>query len=250
LTQRYFIKLAYNGANYHGWQIQENAISVQQVIEKGLMLLLGEKTGVTGAGRTDTGVHAREMYAHFDFRNIPPDMIKKLTAKLNNYLPPDIVIFDIFPVKSEAHARFSALSRTYQYFIRQKKDPFSNDLSYYLFGDLDIDIMNKGAEILMGYDDFTSFSKVHTDVKTNICKITEAFWKRENNKLVFTITADRFLRNMVRAIVGTLLDLGKHKIDLEEFKSIVESKDRSKAGFSVPANALFLTRVVYPDDIY
>jgi len=250
LEQRYFIKLSYNGANYHGWQIQENAISVQEVIEKGLSLITGERIAISGAGRTDTGVHAREMFAHFDFRSLEPEAIEKLTIKLNSYLPSDIAIYSIFPVNNDAHARFSAISRTYKYFIRQMKDPFYGDLSYYLFGKLDVDLMNKGAKLMIEFDDFTSFSKVHTQVKTNFCKIEEAHWAWNGDLLVFTITADRFLRNMVRAIVGTLIDLGKHKLDLNELKTIVESKDRSRAGFSVPANALFLTGIVYPRDIY
>ncbi len=244
---RYFIRLAYNGENYHGWQIQENAPSVQETINDAFSTIYKKTINVVGCGRTDTGVHAKEFYAHFSINTrLSKPNLKLHIKKLNGYLPKDICIYDIVPVKPEAHARFDALSRTYEYYINREKDPFNNDLTYFLHVDLDIARMNNGAKILMEYEDFTSFSKVKTQVKTNICKISYAQWKQQDNLLVFTITADRFLRNMVRAIVGTLLDIGRGKKSLDDLKAIIESKNRSNAGYSVPAKGLFLTKVEYP----
>ncbi|MCB2219241.1 MAG: tRNA pseudouridine(38-40) synthase TruA [Bacteroidetes bacterium] len=245
---RYFIKLAYDGTPYNGWQIQKNAPSVQAVINEALTQLCRESINVVGCGRTDTGVHARVFYAHFDLSNPLEDLLG-LVRNLNHYLPKSIVIFNIFPVSPDAHARFDAILRTYRYYILRSKDPFKQAFSYFYHGPLDISIMNEGAELMQNFHDFTSFSKVKTQTKTNLCQIKEAYWTIEDNLLVFTISADRFLRNMVRAIVGTLLDMGKHKITLDELSAIIEHKNRAEAGYSVPAKGLFLENVIYPDVI-
>jgi tRNA pseudouridine38-40 synthase len=208
--------------------------------------MLGDKTPITGCGRTDTGVHAREFYAHFDSEKMPFEP-KDFVYKLNRFLPADIAIFDLFEVNPDMHTRFSAVSRTYKYYINTRKDPFNTKYSYYFNGDLDVATMNRAAKYIVEYDDFTSFSKLHTQTATNICKISEATWEVfDDGRLVFTITADRFLRNMVRAVVGTLIEVGKKRITPEDVKSIIEAKDRSKAGFSVPANGLFLEKIKYP----
>lgn len=241
---RYFIRLSYFGKNYHGWQSQPNAVSVQEELTNALSILLGEPVEIVGAGRTDSGVHAKDMCAHFDYT--APIDTENLVKRLNSFLPKDIAVFSIFKVADEAHARFDATKRTYQYKIHLQKDAFKNDFSWYLHTDLDVDLMNKASEILFEHIDFQCFSKSNTDVYTYNCKITEAYWTRQENELVFTITADRFLRNMVRAIVGTLIGVGQHKISLEDFKEIIKSKNRSKAGFSVPAHGLYLTKVTYP----
>ncbi|MFC5684217.1 tRNA pseudouridine(38-40) synthase TruA [Flavobacterium sp. MAHUQ-51] len=241
---RYFIKLAYNGSLYHGWQIQPNAASVQETLNKALSVLLHSDISLMGAGRTDTGVHAREMYAHFDFETVFD--IPKLIHKLNSYLPKDIVIYTIFQVNEEAHCRFDATKRTYEYHIHLFKDAFLHEQSWYVNQSLDIDLMNEAAQLLLNYTDFQCFSKVNTDVNTFDCSIYEAYWKKEYNKLIFTISANRFLRNMVRAIVGTLVNIGLHKINVADFIRIIESKNREKAGFSVPAHGLYLTKIVYP----
>jgi len=241
---RYFIKLAYNGTNYHGWQSQPNASSVQETLEKALSLLLKSKIEIVGAGRTDTGVHAKEMFAHFDYPE-PLDAAFWIT-KLNSYLPKDIVIYAIIPVSDEAHARFDATSRTYQYHINTFKDAFSFEQSWYHHYPLDLAKMNEAAHILMEYTDFECFSKANTDVFTFNCKITQAFWQQNGNQVVFTITADRFLRNMVRAIVGTMINIGQGKIEVAHLRKIIESKNRNEAGFSVPAHGLYLTHIVYP----
>ena len=221
---------------------------MQETIEHALGLLLRNPIKITGAGRTDTGVHARQMFAHFDVEKpINPD---DLTYKLNSFLPPDIAIHKTYPVKDTAHARFDAIARSYQYFIHRYKDPFLTETSWYLAKDLDVDLMNQAAKILMQYKDFKSFSKTHTDVKTYICDMRQAAWKVIDNQLVFYITANRFLRNMVRAIVGTLVDVGLRKISRDELIQIIESRDRSNAGFSVPAKGLFLTEIVYPPQIF
>ncbi|MBC7382793.1 MAG: tRNA pseudouridine(38-40) synthase TruA [Bacteroidia bacterium] len=241
---RYFIQLAYNGKNYHGWQKQINAHSVQTEIESKLEILLKEKIELVGCGRTDTGVHAKQFYAHFD-SEINADEAK-ICRHLNAMLPKDIVIRQIFPVQPEHHARFSATYREYEYWISTEPTPFLNELSSLFIKPPDVDAMNNAALLLLIQTDFECFSKVHTDVNTFNCKVTKAVWEnRENNMLVFTIRADRFLRNMVRAIVGTLLDIGYHKTDEEKFEKILSGKKRSEAGFSVPAHGLFLTRVGY-----
>lgn len=241
---RYFIKLAYNGTAYHGWQIQPNAASVQETLNKAFSVLLNSEINLMGAGRTDTGVHAREMYAHFDFEN--PFDIPKLVHKLNSFLPKDIVIYQIFPVDSEAHTRFDATKRTYEYHIHLFKDAFLQEQSWHFTQDLDVNLMNEAAGLLFNHTDFQSFSKVNTDVNTFDCTIFEAYWTKERNKLIFTISANRFLRNMVRSIVGTLVNVGLHKITLTDFNTIIESKNRNKAGFSVPAHGLYLTKIEYP----
>lgn len=250
MKNRYFIHLSYNGANYHGWQLQDNSITVQQVLNEALSLLLASEISVTGAGRTDTGVHAKDFYAHFDYRNIKEEEATQLVYKLNRLLSKDIFIKKIIPVRKDSHARFDAIARTYKYYVTAQKNPFQDDLSYYLYGKLDINKMNEAAQILFEHSDFTSFSKTGTQVKTNNCKIHYAKWEETNEMLVFTIKADRFLRNMVRAIVGTLLDVGKGKIGAQELNKIIESRNRSSAGYSVPAKALFLTKIDYPDNIF
>ena len=244
--ERYFIRLAYNGTRYHGWQVQQNANSVQQAITNAIDLMWKVKVNLVGCGRTDTGVHAKEFFAHFDLpgsRN--SDELADLKFRLNRYLDKDIVIFDIFPVPPGLHARFSAISRTYQYHIHTRKDPFLEDFSWFVPHVADASQMNAGAEMLLKISDFTSFSKLHSSAKTNICKVYLANWEMKEHRLIFTIKADRFLRNMVRAIVGTLMDLGQGKISMEEFRKIIEGKDRSLAGESVPAKGLFLTKVEY-----
>jgi len=240
---RYFIKLAYNGTNYHGWQCQPNAASVQETLNKAVSVVLNAEINLMGAGRTDTGVHAKEMYAHFDFKT-PLDS-QNLIHKLNSYLPKDIVIYDIIPVHKEAHARFDATKRTYEYHINSFKDAFLQDQSWYYHQKLDVDLMNEASKLLLNHTDFQCFSKVNTDVNTFDCTIFEAHWQQENDKLVFTISSNRFLRNMVRAIVGTLVYVGLHKITLEDFNNIIASKNRSEAGFSVPAHGLYLTKIDY-----
>jgi tRNA pseudouridine38-40 synthase len=240
---RYFIKLAYNGTQYHGWQYQPNAASVQETMNKAFSTILNSEISLMGAGRTDTGVHAREMYAHFDF-DAPFD-IPNLIHKLNSFLPKDIVIYDILPVADEAHTRFDATKRTYEYHINTFKDAFLQEQSWYFHQKLDLDLMNKAAKSLLKHTDFQCFSKVNTDVNTFDCSIFEAYWKQENEKLIFTISANRFLRNMVRSIVGTLINIGLHKITLNDFETIIKNKNRDKAGFSVPAHGLYLTKIEY-----
>ncbi len=243
---RYFIHLAYDGTNYKGWQIQPNGNTIQSEITKALSTILKQEISIIGAGRTDTGVHARNYYAHFEMDNLIEEL-EQLTYKMNRFLPRDITIYKIFKVPNQLHARFSAISRTYKYYISQNRDPFVRDYSWYRFGDLDIDVMNQAATQLLLVSDFTSFSKLHSQTKTNLCKVSYVKWEKTSYGVQFTITADRFLRNMVRAIVGTLIDVGLHKITLAEFTSIVESKNRSSAGESVPANALFLDEIEYPE---
>lgn len=241
---RYFIHLAYNGTNYHGYQIQPQSNSVQEELEKCLSFKMGQKVAITGCGRTDAGVHARNFYAHFDV-NEPIADVARLTELVNLFLPGDIVIYKIWQVDDEFHARFDAVSRTYHYYISRTKNPFHTQDSYYLYGDLDMAMMQKAADLLFEYEDFTSFSKLHTQVKTNNCKIMEARWFEQDGLLVFRIKADRFLRNMVRAIVGTLLEVGRGKMSLQDFRNVIEQKDRCSAGLSVPAHALFLENVEY-----
>jgi len=249
LTQRYFIELAYKGTNFHGWQVQPNAVSVQECLEKALSVITRETIEVTGAGRTDTGVHASYFVAHFDSKKLNLDH-PDFTHKLNSFLNHDLVIFGISKVHADAHARFDAISRTYQYHLNLRKDPFSLETSWHFFNQPDLGKMNEACRILFEYTDFTSFSKLHTDVKTNNCKIYQAEWTQEGTNIVFTVKADRFLRNMVRALVGTILEVGIGKIDLAEFRQIIGQKDRGAAGLSVPAHGLFLTDVEYPEGIF
>ena len=244
---RYFVELAYNGKAYHGWQNQPNAISVQQVLENALTTLLAEPISITGAGRTDTGVHATQMFAHFDTEaNFDEE---NLVYRLNAFLPSDISIQSIFKVKPEAHARFDANSRSYLYRISLEKNVFNTDFAYFFRAKMDLEAMNKACKILFEYHDFQCFSKSNTDVKTYNCRITEAGWKQEENELHFTITADRFLRNMVRAIVGTMIEIGMEKVSVSDLHNVIKSKDRSNAGYSVPAHGLYLTKIEYPKGI-
>jgi len=244
--QRYFLKLAYKGAAYHGWQFQPNAVTVQQVLENALSMFLHDSISLIGCGRTDTGVHARLFYAHFDAETVFDETL--LVKRLNAFLHHDIFIYDCFKVPSTFHARFSALYRTYHYFITTRKDPFQQEFTCPIYRPLDFEKMNQAAAILLEYTDFTSLSKTQTDTKTNNCNITKAVWEQTDTEhiWVFKITANRFLRSMVRTVVGTLLDVGYGKISLEEFRNIIEAKDRQKAGDSVPAAALFLVDVEYP----
>jgi len=251
MIYRYFIHLAYNGASYAGWQIQPNASTVQQLVYNGLQAIAGVKNGVTGCGRTDSGVHSSSFYAHFDHtEELSSEGLNQLSNRLNSFLPQDIVVFGIKPVVPGAHARFSALWREYEYLIIRRKDPFNFNHAYFVHGDLDIEKMNNCADMLIGRHDFQCFSKVHTQVNNYLCDIQVAQWVESDHKLKFIIRADRFLRNMVRAIVGTLLDVGRGKISIEAFQNIIESRNRSEAGYSVPAKGLTLTGVGYPDDIF
>ncbi len=244
---RYFIELSYNGSAYHGWQNQPKAISVQEVLEKALSTLLKTPISIMGAGRTDTGVHASQMFAHFDFNDELNDT--NIIFKLNSFLPKDIAIQHIFKVNDDAHARFNALSRTYLYRITLEKNVFTFNNTFYVKQALDVEKMKEASKILFDYKDFQCFSKTNTDVKTYYCNIMQAEWFFKNNELHFIIKADRFLRNMVRAIVGTMINIGLGKINVEDLHQIIKSKNRSEAGFSVPAHALYLTKIEYPDDI-
>jgi tRNA pseudouridine38-40 synthase len=248
MSYRYFLNLSYNGKAYHGWQIQANALSVQEVLNNKLSTILREPIQLTGAGRTDTGVHARSYTAHFDLSYEIRDFGYFLNG-LNKLLPHDIAVQGIYRAIPDANARFSALSRTYEYRITTRKDPFLQDFAWYFKVPLDLSKMNQAAQILFEYDDFTSFSKLGTQVATNLCKIYYAKWFEESDLLIFRIRADRFLRNMVRAIVGTLIDVGLGKTTCEDFREIIKKKDRCRAGFSVPAHGLFLVDIAYPPSI-
>lgn len=241
--------LSYDGEKYHGWQIQPNGISIQECLMKALKTFLREDIEVVGAGRTDAGVHAELMVAHFDYKNqLDTDYV---VDKLNRILPKDISVICIKKVVGEAHARFDATERTYKYYVSTRKDVFKRHYSWRITQELDFDKMNKAASVLLTHTDFTSFSKLHTDVKTNNCDIRLAIWEKiDQYNWVFTISADRFLRNMVRAIVGTLVEVGRGKISVEEFDQIIRKKDRCSAGTSAPANALFLVDVEYPKEIF
>ena len=249
MMQRCFILFSYDGAAYHGWQVQPNARTVQQMLEEALTTLLRTPMTVVGAGRTDAGVNAASMVAHVDLPDNTDTV--QLKYKLNRILPPDIAVSDILPVKRDAHARFDALSRRYCYYVSTAKSPFSRRYAYRLTGSVDFEAMNRAAALLPEYTDFTSFSKLHTDVKTNNCRIVQAQWRRlDENHWVFEIEADRFLRNMVRAIVGTLLMVGRGKMTLDGFRRVIEQKERCAAGDSAAAEALFLAEVKYPKEIY
>jgi tRNA pseudouridine38-40 synthase len=244
-VHRYFLELKFKGTNYHGWQIQENAHSVQKEINNALNTLLKKEIQTTGCGRTDTGVHATQFYLHFDAELLPVNADQFL-YQLNSILPWDISVKKIIPVHSDAHVRFDATSRTYVYKIIQSKEPFLKELAHFEPAELDLELINKASEELFNYDDFKAFSKGEPDFGTTICKITEAQWNTEGETIIFKISANRFLRNMVRAIVGTLLNVGKKKTSLEEFKKIIEKGERSGAGVSVPGHGLYLSKVEYP----
>ena len=240
---RYCIEFSYSGKNYFGYQIQPNEISVQEVLEKALSTILREEIKITGAGRTDTGVHAKKIIAHFNTEKKPGE---QLVYQLNSFLPEDIAVKKIFGVRNDFHARFDATFRTYEYYIDLEKNPFTQDSAWQIWKrDLDVDRMNEVCKILFEYEDFTSFSKLHTENKTNNCKIFKAYWEQNGSELKFTISADRFLRNMVRAIVGTMVEVGNGKIEASDLRKIIEDKNRNSAGTSAPAQGLFLVDVGY-----
>lgn len=245
-SQRYFLELAYNGTAYHGWQVQHNAVSVQEKINKALSTLCRTEIESIGCGRTDTGVHARQLFAHFDVSLDVDVLSPRFLQSLNAMLPFDIVVKRILKVENDAHARFDATLRSYEYHIHFSKDPFLHNLSWLQRDIPNIELMNQAATILMEYRDFSCFSKSNTQTFTNNCVITRAEWLKSDNGIVFHISADRFLRNMVRAIVGTLIRVGRKEIQVEDIRSVIESKDRSSAGESVPACGLYLTEVKYP----
>ncbi|MDC1274054.1 tRNA pseudouridine(38-40) synthase TruA [Flavobacteriaceae bacterium] len=242
---RYLLELSFNGANYHGWQIQPNSVSVQETIERCLSTILNEKINIVGAGRTDSGVHASYFCAHFDYDQIIKDK-SNFIYKSNSFLPKDISINKIYVVKSDFHARFDAVSRTYQYRLNTLKNPFLSNNSYYLRKDINFYKMNLAALKLYNYKDFKSFSKSNTDVYTFDCNITDAKWSFREDHWIFEISANRFLRNMVRAIVGTLIEIGEGKHEVSHLDTVIKSKDREVAGYSVPAQGLCLTNIVYP----
>ena len=246
--QRYFMQLAYKGTHFHGWQIQPNAKTVQEELNKAVSVITGEQVNLVGAGRTDTGVHASFFVAHFDLERPLADATK-FAYQLNGFLGKEIRVDKVFEVEPDMHARFSALSRTYQYYLSNRKELFKDEFCAYVPYPLNVEQMNRAAQILFEYTDFTSFSKLHTDVKTNNCKMMKALWKYENGLLVFEIKADRFLRNMVRAVVGTLIEVGREKITIDQFRSIIENQNRGDAGASVFAKGLFLTDIEYPDEV-
>lgn len=245
---RYFIHLAYHGGNYCGWQTQPGLPTVQLTLEQALSTLLRQPIAIVGCGRTDTGVHASDFYAHFnvDDESVGKGAMDNLVFKLNSFLPADIAIFDIFPVKENAHARFDATARTYQYHVSNRRLPFKQGLYSRIYFQPDIELMNQGAKILMEYEDFASFAKLHTQVKTNICHLSFAGWEDCGDEWVFTIRSNRFLRNMVRSVTGTLLDMGRGKLSADGLRRIIEKKDRCAAGVSMPPQGLFLTKVEYP----
>lgn len=247
VKQRYFLELAYNGTNYHGWQVQHNAISVQEKINEVLQIILRQPIETIGAGRTDTGVHAKQLFAHFDTENLhlPIDK-KRILHSMNSLLPHDISVQNILSMHQEAHARFDATSRSYEYHIHFDKNPFLNNLSWLIRDFPKVGSMNEAAQLLLGTKDFSCFSKSNTQVFTNICTITRAEWVLENNALIFHVTANRFLRNMVRAIVGTLLEIGIKNKPISYVDDVLKSQNRSEAGASVPAHGLYLTKIRYP----
>jgi len=246
MMSRYFIQMAYDGSDYCGWQIQPNEKTIQQFLELALSTLLKTEIPVTGAGRTDTGVHASYFIAHFDLNDPSADPSSdQFIFKLNRFLPKDIVIYKIFAVPDDKHARFSAIYRTYHYHISSIKPIYNQNFSHYVFGELDMEAISNCCDVILETTDFTSFAKLHTDVKTNNCRVTHAQWKKVDQGYMFEITADRFLRNMVRSLTGTLLDVGRGKLDLEEFKNIVKARDRGKASSSAPAKGLFLVDIGY-----
>jgi len=246
---RYFLELSFDGTAYHGWQIQNNALTVQEVLNNALTTLLRKNIEVVGAGRTDTGVHAIMMMAHFDCQN-KIKMLKDFIYHLNSLLPRDITVKQIMEVKAESHARFDAVSREYIYKIVRDKDPFLVNKAWLFPHFLDLKLMNKASEVLKSFEDFSCFSKSGTQTKTNLCNVVVAKWYKENETIIFKIKADRFLRNMVRAIVGTMIEIGKNDLDMKGFKKIILSGDRSMAGLSVPAHGLYLSAIEYPNKIF
>jgi len=245
---RYFFEISYNGSRYHGWQNQANAVGVQHVVEDVLSKLMREKIDIIGSGRTDSGVHCAQQFFHADFKS--ELKTEDLTHRLNSFLPKDIAIRSIAKVKENAHARYDARERSYEYLITTRKNPLLAGYSHYFFKPIDVEAMNRAAKLLVGEHDFTSFSKVNTDVNHFVCHIKKARWKKKGDLLEFEISANRFLRGMVRAIVGTLLDVGTGKISLRDFQEIIKNKDRKKAGMNVPAEGLFLVRVKYPSSFF
>ena len=246
--QRYFIELSYNGTDYHGWQIQPNAMTVQECLDKALSVYFRQPVVTLGCGRTDAGVHATEFFAHFDLQvsEEKPVNVERSVTGINSLLPYQIAVKRVFPVDADAHARFDATERAYHYHLHFHKDPFKLERSWLFKTELDVDAMNEAAKIILEYTDFSCFSKSNTQTFTNNCKVTEAYFEQKDDGLQFTIRADRFLRNMVRAIVGTLVRVGKKEINLVQLREIIESKNRSNAGQSVPACGLYLVNVVYP----
>jgi tRNA pseudouridine38-40 synthase len=250
MKTRYFIYISYKGTSYHGWQVQPDSVTVQKILDEALSTILNEKISTTGAGRTDTGVHARVFCAHFDANASDLTGRKNLVYRLNRFLPRDISVSRIAKVIPDAHARFSAISRTYCYNITRTKDPFWEESSWFIHGKVDVNTMNEVCGLLLNYNDFTSFSRLHSDNKTNLCRIFYAVWEEADDRLVFTIKADRFLRNMVRALVGTMVEVGSGKMSVQQFREIIEVKDRCNAGKSAPAKGLFLIDIEYPDTIF
>lgn len=246
---RYFLVISYCGTKYHGWQRQPNSLSIQQTVEEAISTILNQKILLVAAGRTDAGVHAINMYAHFD-ANINGEIESKLVSLLNSFLNHSISIKKIMKVIDNAHARFDAISRTYKYKISFCKDPFRHERYFELRNEINFKNIKAASEILLSHNDFKSFSKTRSDVKNYLCEISKAEWELKNNRAVFTITANRFLRNMVRAIVGTLIEVGKNKISVDDFNSIIIQRDRKKAGFSVPACGLYLVNVEYSKHIF
>lgn len=250
MKTRYFIFISYKGTSYHGWQVQPNSVTVQKILDEALSVVLNEQISTIGAGRTDTGVHAILFCAHFDSNDSDLISNKKLIFRLNSFLPKDISVNSVRKVLPDANARYSALSRTYKYYISRLKNPFTEGSSWYIYGDINIEKMNEACKLLFNYSDFTSFSRLHSGAKTNICRIYDAAWEETESGIVFTIKADRFLRNMVRAIVGTMIDIGTEKMTLNEFENIINAKDRCRAGKSAPAKGLFLVDIEYPKDLF
>lgn len=247
---RYFVEISFRGTNYHGWQIQKNAPTVQQKLNECFSTVLREEIRITGAGRTDTGVHALYYVGHFDSSKENLHKDESFLNHINHFLPSDIAVHRIISVNSDAHARFSALTRTYEYWICRHKNPFLEGYAWMLFRKLHLDAMQKACRYLIGVHDFSSFCKVHSGAHTHICQVTEAYWIEQNSMLVFHITADRFLRNMVRAIVGTMIEIGKGSCPPEQIAAIIEARNRSAAGESVPAQGLFLTKITYPPTVF
>ncbi len=244
---RFFAEVSFRGTAYHGWQVQKNALSVQELVNRALSTVLREPIETLGCGRTDTGVHAKQLFAHFDTSN---DVNEKMLIAVNCLLPKDIAIRRVFEVPAATHARFDAISRSYAYHICFHKDPFLTGFAWFIHEMPDVSLMNQACAMLLEHADFSCFSKSHTQVKTNLCNIMKAGWRAAGEELIFEITADRFLRNMVRAIVGTMLQIGRHELSLDGFVHVLESKDRSMAGMSVPAEGLYLCKVGYPSGIF